>query len=202
VPVWDNPGVTAAIGVAAGAATAYVQSALAARAKTGEELRDSRLDAYPPVWLVTAGLSKYPEAEITWSDLELQHLAFRTWYYTTGGLFLSARSRARYGDLQQVIGAYLVSHAARGRDAGVSRDDYEAIADTCSAFRTALTEDLATRRQRSLLLTLESRRWHKREHARAEALLERFGRHTLHLPLDEMRIQSSTSPSKSANDAP
>jgi hypothetical protein len=199
VSVWDNAAVTGALGVAFGGATAYIQSALAARAKTGEELRDSRLDAYPPVWLQTSDISKYPPAEVTWADLEALHLAFRRWYYTTGGLFLSERSRDRYGDVQEVLGAYLLSHQGSGP---VDPGDYDAIADTCSAFRTALTEDLATRRQRSFLLTLKSRRWHRRKEREAQAVLERFGNAPLRLPLDEMKLQSSTGPSNNAKTAP
>jgi len=202
VPVWDNPGVTAAIGLAAGAATAYIQSALAARAKAGEELRDERLDVYPPVWLKTSEISRYPPAEITWSDLEHLHLALRAWYYTSGGLFMSELTRARYGDRQDVIGAYLRKHHAHGPDARVGDRDYDAIAATCSAFRTAMTEDLATRKQRSFLLTVKSRRWHIRQHRKAEARIKRFGAQPWRCPLGEMQLQSSTSPSKSAKPAP
>jgi hypothetical protein len=202
VAVWDNPAVTAAIGIAAGAATAYIQSALAARAKTGEELRDRREEVYPSVWLLTSAVSSYPPAEIRWRDLVELHLALRAWYYETGGLYMSESTRHRFGDAQEVIGAYLHGHEALGPDARIDDADYEAVAATCSAFRTALTEDLATRRQRSFLLTVKSRRWHRREQRKAKARIERFGEQPWRCPLPDMRLQSSTSPSKIAKPAP
>jgi hypothetical protein len=105
-------------------------------------------------------------------------------------MFLSERSRDRYGDVQELIGAYLESHRDGGLSARVEPDDYDAIATTCSAFRTALTEDLATRRQRSLLLAIRSRRWHRSRKRQAKRLIERFGEQPLRRPLDEMKLAS------------
>jgi hypothetical protein len=142
---------------------------------------------------------------MTWADLEELHLAFRSWYYTSGGLFMSELTRGRYGDAQEVIGAYLRSHQEQAPGARVGDRDYEAIAETCGAFRTAMTEDLATRRQRSFLLTVRSRRWHRRRAREAQARAKRFGGQPWHCPLDKMELaapQSSTRPSNSANDAP
>ena len=200
VSVWDNPAVTGALGLAFGAATAYVQSALSARAKAGEDLRDKRLEAYPAVWLRTSNVSRHPPAEITWSELRALHLQLRSWYYTSGGLYMSDHTRDRYGDAQRVIGVYLQEHERHGADALVAEGDYDLIADFCSAFRTAMTEDLATRRQRSFLLTIQSDRWHRRRARMAEAYLDR--RVPWRCSLDEMQLQSSTGPSNSAKPAP
>lgn len=186
--IWDNPVLAGALGVAFGGATAYIQGALAARARTGEELREKRLEAYPPVWRETSTLSRYPPAELTLADLMALHLAFRRWYYTTGGLFLSERSRDRYGDVQELLGAYLFQHRRDDPAGQVDPHDYQEIAETCSAFRTAMTDDLATRRQRSLIWSLGRWRWHREKKREAGKRIEAAGGKLIRCPLDELRL--------------
>lgn len=189
--IWDNPALVGAIGVAFGGATAYIQGALAARAKTGEELRERRLEAYPPIWRKTSTLSRYPAAEVTCADLKALHLAFRSWYFTTGGLFLSERSRDRYGELQELLGAYLYLHREDDPTRRVDTDDYEGIAETCSVFRTAMTEDLATRRQRSLVWALGRWRWHRAKRREARERIKAAGGTFLSCPVEELRLPAA-----------
>jgi hypothetical protein len=189
VPVWDQ-GVVAAVGAALGAVTAYVQQALSARAKAGEELRERRLAAYPVIWRESAPISLYPSAVLTWADLTEVHLAFRRWYYTTGGILLSERSRDRYGDVQNLLGAYLAS-VDDERDV-VDAPAQEAISQTGSAFRTALTEDLATRRQRSPVWALKSRLWHRKQKRKARKRVDKAGDKTLQLPLEALALPPPT----------
>ncbi len=186
--IWDNPAVIGAIGVAFGGATAYIQGALSARAKSGEELRERRLEVYPPVWRETATLSRHPAAELTMADLKALHLGFRGWYYATGGMFLSERSRARYGDVQELLGAYLYLHRQDDLAGRVDPSDYDAISKTCSAFRTAMTEDLATRRQRSVVWTLQRWRWHRARQRDARRRIEAFGGTLLSCPLEQLQL--------------
>jgi len=188
VSIWDNPAAAGAIGVAFGGATAYIQGALSARAKTGEELRERRLEAYPPIWRETSTLSRYPAAEVTWADLKALHLKFRRWYFTTGGLFLSERSRDRYGEVQELLGAYLYQHRQDDPAGSVDPSDYEAIAETCSVFRTAMTEDLATRRQRSFFWALGRWRWHRAKKREARQRINEAGGTFLRCSLDELRL--------------
>lgn len=191
--IWDNPLVAAGIGVAVGGATAYVQGALSARAKAGEELRDRRLEAYPPVWRETAVLSRWPAAEITWADLEALHLRFRRWYFTTGGLFLSDRGRDRYGEVQELLSAYLCRHREdlSGR---VGQADYDVLAETCSVFRTTMTDDLETRRQRSPVWAFRQWRWHRAKQREARRRIAAAGGELLRLPLDELRLPEPDPP--------
>jgi hypothetical protein len=186
VPFWDNPAVVGALGIAFGGATAYIQGALSARSKAGEELRERRLEAYPTIWQETASISRYPSTELTWADVKALHLAFRRWYFTSGGMFLSERSRDRYGDVQELLGAYLAGEDDEARL--VELADYETLAETCSAFRTAMTEDLATRRQRSPVWALASWRWHRGQKRQAREHIEKAGGGTLRLPLNELRL--------------
>jgi hypothetical protein len=191
VSIWDNPAIIGAIGVAFGGATAYIQGALSARAKTGEELRERRMEAYPLVWHETSALSRYPAAELTLADLKELHLAFRSWYFTTGGLFLSERSRDRYGEVQELLGAYLYKRRQDDQTDFVDLHDYEAIAETCSVFRTALTEDLATRRQRSLLWAIGRWRWHRAKQREARRRIQAAGGTFLRCSLDDLRTDES-----------
>jgi hypothetical protein len=194
VSIWDNPAIIGAIGVAFGGATAYIQGALSARAKSGEELRERRMEAYPPVWRETSALSRYPAADVTWADLKELHLAFRDWYFTTGGLFLSERSRDRYGEVQELLGAYLHKHRQDDPAERVARDDYEGIAETCSVFRTAMTEDLATRRQRSLLWAVGRWHWHRAKERAARKRIDAAGGTFLRCSLDELRLRRTGDP--------
>lgn len=108
---WETPVVAAVVGILVGAAGAYVQTALSSRAKAGEELRERRLEVYPAIWQETATISSFPRVQLRWSNIKALHLLCRTWYYTQGGLFLSERSRARYGDLQRLMSAHLCATA-------------------------------------------------------------------------------------------
>jgi hypothetical protein len=193
VSIWDNPAIVGAIGVAFGGATAYIQGALSARAKAGEELRDRRLAAYPLVWRETATLSRYPGAEVTWADLKALHVVLRRWYFTTGGLFLSARSRDRYYEVQELLGAYLLVHMQDDSPGSVDSSDYDEIAETCSVFRAAMTEDLETRRQRSLIWTLWRWGWHWAKKREARQRIKAAGDGFLRCPLDELRLPVSES---------
>jgi hypothetical protein len=70
----------------------------------------------------------------------------------------------------------------------VGSDDYRKIAKTCSAFRTALTDDLATRRQRSLVWTIRRGVWHRRKAREARTWIEAAGGMLLSCPLEEMQL--------------
>ncbi|HEX6701784.1 MAG TPA: hypothetical protein VF101_13740 [Gaiellaceae bacterium] len=145
----------ALIGVLVGAAGAWVKAALAIREKVHDDLRAKRLDVYPTVWKMSAALSLYPPAALTRDDLVKLNLDLRAWYFTEGGAFMSEASRARYGEVKELMCGHL--DCWEGGET-VPEDVYDDLARTCSAFRTALAEDLETRRQRSLLWTV-SRLW-------------------------------------------
>lgn len=163
----------ALIGLVVGAAGAWVKAVLAIRGKVNEELRARRLAAYPPVYRLSAALSFWPPAELTGGELLDINLRLRDWYFTTGGLFLSENSRTRYGELKQLICAHLDEHEDRA--APVPPWAYRDLADTCSAFRTALTEDLETRRQRSLWWVAVMARRHRGQRAAFESRIDKVG---------------------------
>ena len=97
----------ALIGIAGTVFGAFVNGALATRAKVNEEMRKVRLESYPALWKLTAHFSRWPRMTNTYADLEQFHGLFRSWYYDTGGLYLSENARDRYGDTQELMAAHL-----------------------------------------------------------------------------------------------
>jgi hypothetical protein len=170
-------GIAAIVG---GASVALVQGFIASRGKENEELRNWRLKVYPAVWRLTSTVPRWPQADPTYHDLWDVHLALRKWYYESGGLYLSENARARYGEMQELLDAYLdgrdradetpVPHRAFG--AAKADSPYKALMDTGSAFRTALTEDLSTRRTRSVLWAIVIWRQHRKEQREAKRRLQ------------------------------
>jgi hypothetical protein len=113
-------------------------------------------------------VSRWPRTGATWRDLAAVHALLRQWYYGSGGLFMSERSRDLYGDVRELVG-WLVAGREDGADQMTSRE-YEYVMGRCSALRTALTQDLETRSSRpmwNLRRRRERRRWYAGEKSAA-----------------------------------
>ena len=121
---------------------------LTARAKVSEELRETRVSLYPPVWKRTSMLSKYPRTDATYADLKHFHLDLRRWYYEIGGVALSQNGRDRFIELQKLAAAHLARDDASSQDQ-LKTEAYDGLETLASGLRTALTDDLESRRQRS-----------------------------------------------------
>jgi hypothetical protein len=146
---------------------AVVQQAVTSRAKTNEELRDKRLEAYPALWKLTSVVPRWPREELTVRTAADFHIALRAWYYGPGGMFLSENARARYGEVQELLAVQLLAAPAAG-DVVLPASAYNRVRDACSALRTAITEDLETRRARSVWWAAVRgvRHWRQRVRAR------------------------------------
>jgi hypothetical protein len=177
--------ISAAGGLAVATAGAIVKGALAQRAGLDEELRDTRTKLYPSVWRSTGATSRWPKSELTWGRIRALHESLRDWYYgevhhaaadeTPGGLYLSRNSQKRYREMQHLI-ACVSSDADEHDDQLVPLDYYTLVGDACSAFRTALTEDLETRRKRSVWWAIDMRRQHRSEDEKAKMRAKRVER--------------------------
>lgn len=167
--------VTAVLGAVSASIAALLAAAVKARQDVDEGLRATRLDVYPALWLDTGFAPRWPRAEVTYAGLATLHTTFRTWYYSTGGLYLSEDARARYGDVQELIAAMLTADADRPADRWITGDAYDDLQETLSDLRTALTQDLETRRKRSSIESLRRQRWHKQAGANAEDRIARAG---------------------------
>jgi hypothetical protein len=104
-------------------------------------------------------------------DLEELHRKLRRWYYDTGGLYLSELARKRYGDVQELIEA-LLKHKRGRRDTPLDPGEYQDLMETASAMRTALTQDLDTRRRKSIRETWRRKRWHVKAEREAKIRIE------------------------------
>ena len=158
--------VSGVVGLVSAFTLALINSGISARAGIDEELRTKRLKAYPALWKATRIASRWPRRTVCRSELEELHRTLREWYYTDGGMFLSETARARYGDLQELIAA-AVAHSG-GSGAQLTPARYNDLMEACSAMRTAITEDLDTRRRKSWIETRRRARWHVRAHQAAQ----------------------------------
>ena len=89
------------------------------------------------------------------------------WYFGTGGIYLSEHARYLYGETQKLLSVYLNDEIA-DPDTKVDDDSYELLRASCSAFRTAMTEDIESRRQRSIIETVVKWKRHRKERRDAD----------------------------------
>jgi hypothetical protein len=164
--------VTAVLGLLTAGVLALIDNWINVRAGVDENLRTLRLTRYPALWEATAAVSHWPRAVVDRGALEDLHRTLRSWYYEQGGLFLSEQAKARYGDVQELIAAFLAADHVDATDV-LAPSGYTDLRDTASDLRTALTEDLDTRRRKSAWDNRRRSRWHA---AAAQAAKVRIGR--------------------------
>ncbi|HYU25504.1 MAG TPA: hypothetical protein VEO74_09895 [Thermoanaerobaculia bacterium] len=120
--------------------TAFVTAAFESRRKIDNAVRDKRIETYPRLWEETSLAPRWPEADVTYSQLRPASERLRDWYYFHGGMYLSSQARVAYGRLQRRLGE-LSSKSDRALDAF----DYRKVRNACSALRSELTTDLLSR---------------------------------------------------------
>jgi hypothetical protein len=150
--------VTSVLGLLVAGILALTNSWISTRAGIDENLRNKRMELYPKLWKATEAVSRWPRNDVARKTLAELHTTFRSWYYASGGLFLSESARARYGDVQELI-ATILTHESRPTDL-LAAETYTDLMETTSRLRTALTEDLDTRRRKSPGELWRRSRWH------------------------------------------
>ena len=130
-----------------------VITALATAAKVKQDLeadydlalRSERLAAYRELWHRTEPLAKYFRAdEVTRRRLRELGTELRSWYFNTGGIYLTERSRDAYFALMDGLTAAV---AAEDEPDPSKIDD---LLERGSALRSSLVEDVRTRRESEL----------------------------------------------------
>jgi hypothetical protein len=118
--------------------------------KYDTDLRDKRITQYLELWKLLEDLAKYarPKA-LTFTDLELLTTSLREWYFQKGGLFLSDNSRDCYFDLQDAIKNVLVANS-EAKETEIAEQTYESLRSVGSNLRTALAQDVGTRKAAKL----------------------------------------------------
>jgi hypothetical protein len=109
------------------------------------DLRNRRIPVYAELWKSTAILPMWPKASgVTYQQLMHFSETLRTWYFQTGGMYLSRSTHDKaYSPLQKALMELLQKHPS----GLVSDQDYETIRRHCSALRSALAGDLESRRE-------------------------------------------------------
>lgn len=164
--------VTGILGLLTAGILALVNNWITARAGVDENLRGQRLEVYPTLWQATGSVSRWPRSEVTHRGLEELHQTLRSWYCAQGGLSMSESTRARYGDVQELI-ATLLEHHGVGSAHVLAPSAYTDLMETTSALRAALTEDLDTRRRKSVRETRRRSQWHASAAEQARARIAR-----------------------------
>lgn len=162
-----STGAPALIALGSAVSLAVVNSWITTRAGIDLELRTERLKVYPPLWQATSSVSRWPRQQVSRGSLRQLHRSLRTWYFSTGGMYLSTRARDRYGDVQELVEALLRQEGAATEVLVDGR--YVDLMATASSLRTALTEDLDTRRRPTLVERGRRLRWHRRAGRKAKA---------------------------------
>jgi hypothetical protein len=166
--------VTSVLGLLTAGILALVNNWITARSGIDENLRNQRLKLYPALWASTSLVSWWPPGDPTRASLSDLRNSMRLWYYGEGGMFLSTRGKARYNEFQELIAA-LLAHSGHSDDRPTNQS-YIDLRDTASALRTALTEDLDTRRRKSMLERGRRTIWHHRAARSAKKRIERAGK--------------------------
>jgi len=96
-----NAVITGFIGLASGAALAYLGAILKFRkdleAEYDKDLRRHRIDAYVELWKPLELLARYDRPKpLNRKTLKELSVAMREWYFRVGGLFLSEDARKAY----------------------------------------------------------------------------------------------------------
>jgi hypothetical protein len=162
----------ALVGIVGGIIGAAFSSWLGERSSVAQELRELRMQTYAALWRRTSVISTWPTTDATYHDVTRLHEDLRSWYYLIGGISLSENARARYGELQSLINAVIV-HGPEEDSRQLDPEDYEVLMASGSALRTALTEDLESRGQRSLIRAVRRAFLHGRQARQASARLRR-----------------------------
>jgi hypothetical protein len=152
--------VSALLGAAAGAFAAAYKSRKELESLYDIELRRRRIYTYSELWKLLEPLADWsPPGPVTYGSMSRLSNALRSWYFGSGGLFLSPKTRAPYFNLQQAL-----SEVSKDRSADdetvLDEDTHEIVKALASRLRTASTDDVATRVEPRLAGPFGSRiRW-------------------------------------------
>lgn len=117
-------------------------------AEYDKALQEARLATYKELWSELEPLARYGrEGPVTFKIIgEISDFS-RTWYFKTGGIYLTERSRSPYFRWKAVMQPVLDSPDFTAKpDAEIDKAQLELILAAGSTLRTALSDDLHTKR--------------------------------------------------------
>ncbi len=133
---------SAVIGALAGAFAAAYKSRKELESLYDIELRRRRIDAYVQLWKLLEPLARWsPPRPLTYHSLAQLSRALRSWYFSSGGLFLSRTTRAPYFNLQEAL-TRLGERAPADKNAQPEVDTVKILRALASRLRTFSTRTL------------------------------------------------------------
>jgi len=143
------------IGGAGGAVSAII-TYLATRSKIrldlaaeyDKKLQEGRLEAYKELWEMLEPLARFGRAEpVTYAVIKKISDQTRTWYFHMGGIYLTERSRKPYFNWKETMQPVLdAKECSSSPDAEIEPRRLELILTAGSTLRTALSDDIGTKR--------------------------------------------------------
>ena len=139
--------ITAIVGALTGLGAAFLKNKIDYSHEVRSELWNKRFEAYIRIWKLTQLIPMWPKNDkLTYQVLYEISTHFQHWYFQDGGILLSAPGHKRYGDMQETIDRILSTHDKTTMASLVSIENYNLVQSACSAFRTAITDELLSRK--------------------------------------------------------
>ncbi|HEV8283019.1 MAG TPA: hypothetical protein VGQ09_01845 [Chitinophagaceae bacterium] len=138
---------TAVVGALTGLGAAFLKNTIDYRHEVRSDLWNKRFESYIRIWKLMQLIPLWPKNEkLTYKGLYEISMHFQNWYFQDGGILLSTPSRKNYGDMQEAITKIRSEHEKTGMDALVNNEDYKVVQSACSSLRTAITNELLSRK--------------------------------------------------------
>ena len=112
-----------------------------------KELQENRLAVYKKLWAMLEQLSRYGRTQpVTNAVLRGISDQTRSWYFQEGGIYLTERSRDPYFEWKKAMQPALDEGVGADPNAEVDPEQLKLIIDSGSTLRTALSDDIGTKR--------------------------------------------------------
>jgi hypothetical protein len=113
-----------------------------------KELRKDRLRAYLKLWPKLKPLAKYsPPSPVTRQLVKDTSEDMRDWYFDTGGVYLSRKSRGPYFKLKGTMQEIIDYSEIEEEDGPLPKELVETIHREATRLRSALSDDVGTRQE-------------------------------------------------------
>lgn len=145
----DNQFVVLLVGGLLGGMLKYLFDLLKAkmdyRFDTFSELQKDRFEAYKKLWAISKIIPRWPRREhVTSAELENTSVLLRDWYYDTGGILLTERTKEKFLKIQAELNRY-IAESENGGTLEIDHTIYDHLHKVFSELRTELTIDLMSR---------------------------------------------------------
>jgi hypothetical protein len=117
-------------------------------AEYDKQLQEKRVAGYQKLWGMLEPLARYGrDRPVTYAVIRSISEQTRTWYFQTGGIYLTQRSRKPYFKWKAAMQPVLDAGDVGGQpDAEINSNQLELILETGSRLRTSLSDDIGTKR--------------------------------------------------------